>query len=159
MHKNLKHIDPDSVTRIDQNMVNFIYLSKELISFHTESIDTMVAKAAGFNASVDICGFLYYYDHYFVQYLEGEKKHVEPLMHRIEADERHEVIVTLKKENIKYQKFPGWHMENLDRGQSSIQAGHVLFQLMEVLYRKTESVDPKSQENVWNFVRKFSKSL
>lgn len=152
-----KHIIPES--RLEENLINIVYLSKELISFETSSIDLLVEKAATFNASVHICGFLYYFDHYFVQYLEGQRSHVEALMNRIKEDKRHEVLVDLNNEKAMSRKFKAWNMHNLNKSQSTIRAGHILFQRMELLLGKDVSNDPGNQEKIWSFINTFSNTL
>lgn len=63
------------------------------------------------NARQSVVGGLYYGNHRFFQYLEGEEDEVRALYDRIRQDDRHRHVKTLLEEPIEQRTFDSWSMK------------------------------------------------
>lgn len=63
------------------------------------------------NARQAVVGGLYYGNHRFFQYLEGEEDQVRAVYDRIRQDERHRHIKTLLDEPLQQRTFENWSMK------------------------------------------------
>lgn len=70
----------------------------------------LLEQAKDFNRENDITGCLLYYDHEFVQYLEGDKVQVTGLFEKIQKDRRHNNVQLLFSGHIYSREFEDWTM-------------------------------------------------
>lgn len=75
----------------------------------TDILD-LLTQAKDFNRKNDITGCLLYYDHEFVQYLEGNMLKVKALFERIKIDKRHKNVLLLFSGHIYRREFESWSM-------------------------------------------------
>ncbi|SFR52783.1 Sensors of blue-light using FAD [Marinobacter daqiaonensis] len=69
------------------------------------------------NPKYGIVGGLYYGNHHFFQYLEGEEDQVRELYGRIRRDERHRNITTLLEEPLDEVTFTDWSMKYVPQAE------------------------------------------
>ena len=95
-------------------MYKIIYRSTANPNLTSEDISNILNTARDFNKKHRITGCLIYYNHKFIQILEGEKIIVEELFSKIKMDKRHfdvELLVDIfRKERI----FTNWSMAYLN---------------------------------------------
>jgi hypothetical protein len=70
----------------------------------------VLEQSKNFNRINDITGCLLYYDHEFVQYLEGNKLIVTALFEKIKKDKRHKNVLLLFSGHIYSREFENWSM-------------------------------------------------
>jgi len=63
------------------------------------------------NARQAVVGGLYYGNHRFFQYLEGDEKEVRSVYDRIRGDDRHRSVKTLLEEPLQKRTFDNWSMK------------------------------------------------
>lgn len=77
---------------------------------HQTFITRRVVRSAGDGAAQQRAGrhqrHLLYWDGNFLQYIEGRKDQIDPLMARIKRDPRHRGITILQREEIAAPAFP-----------------------------------------------------
>jgi hypothetical protein len=78
-------------------------------------VDSIIATSRRRNRIQRITGVLVFGSGVFFQWIEGPKAEVMSLVKMIEADDRHEMMVTLSTdEEIRERIFPTWDMELVD---------------------------------------------
>ena len=109
-------------------MFELIYRSVAQPSITTTDVLAILNTSRKFNAQHDITGCLVFYNHEFVQILEGDKKTVQELYASIEKDKRH-INVQLLDENEKAERiFPKWSMAFYDNSAPFVnKADETLF--------------------------------
>lgn len=91
-------------------MVELIYKSTAKPDISSADILKILNTSKEWNSSHNITGCLLYYNHEFIQILEGDKADVNELFLNIEKDKRH-TNVTLLLENEKQNRtFKNWSM-------------------------------------------------
>lgn len=70
----------------------------------------LLVQAKDFNRANDITGCLLYYDHKFVQYLEGDALIITALFEKIKTDIRHNHVLLLFGGHIYSREFENWSM-------------------------------------------------
>jgi hypothetical protein len=78
-----------------------------------EALDLITRQSAQRNGQNYVTGLLAYYNGWFLQVLEGERRAVSEAMRRIMADPRHEDIQLMETCSIKERDFPRWSMSAL----------------------------------------------
>ncbi len=86
------------------------YASTETRPFSSEDLRGLLEQARSFNETVDITGLLLYRENSFFQVLEGDKKAVLELYHRIKGDPRHQRLEMLFEGDIETREFTDWRM-------------------------------------------------
>lgn len=95
------------------DLIRLSYASKTTSSTAGVQRDLLdiLQQARHFNARQQIHGVLFYDNNYFFQCLEGERKAVLKLYHKITRDPRHTDIVQLSCEKIEKPAFQHWQMK------------------------------------------------
>lgn len=91
-------------------MYQLTYISKESTAMTANNLDEILAESRTTNAKKKITGCLVYYDHKFVQILEGEKKDVQELYGKIKYVKRHQSVKTLWEGKVSKRYFSDWNM-------------------------------------------------
>ncbi len=63
------------------------------------------------NVALNITGALFYGNHYFLQFLEGEEANVESLYQKIAEDKRHTNVKVLEFKEVHTRYFEEWSMK------------------------------------------------
>lgn len=87
-----------------------IYRSIADVIIEQSDILGLLEKAKDFNRANDITGCLLYYEHEFVQYLEGDRVIVMALFEKIKKDRRHKNVQLLFSGHIYSREFEDWAM-------------------------------------------------
>ena len=97
-------------------MFKIIYQSTANPNITSDEISNILNTARDFNKKHHITGCLIYYNHKFLQILEGEKSIVEDLYSKIKTDKRHSNVKLLIDISKKERIFSNWNMAfiNLD---------------------------------------------
>jgi hypothetical protein len=103
-----------------------IYHSLAIQTLEFYDIEAILASSRAFNAAHDISGCLLYYNHEFVQLLEGNEKHINPLFERIQADKRHTHVRMILDGEARTKMFSKWFMayRRLQTLDLDISGGH-----------------------------------
>ena len=94
-------------------MESLIYLSTVDLLMTEYDIQRLANKAAVFNESIGITGFLSFRKNQFIQYLEGSEEELQLLMAKIRQDERHSISYEMYFGTRKSRLFPNWEMKYL----------------------------------------------
>ena len=96
-------------------LFNFVYCSQVRDGVGSADVDSIIATSRRRNRIQRITGVLVFGSGVFFQWIEGPKAEVMSLVKMIEADDRHEMMVTLSTdEEIRERIFPTWDMELVD---------------------------------------------
>lgn len=87
-----------------------IYRSIADATIEQSNILDLLEQAKDFNRANDITGCLLYYNHEFVQYLEGDRAIVTALFEKIKRDRRHKKVQLLFSGHIYSREFEDWTM-------------------------------------------------
>lgn len=87
-----------------------VYISKRCKDANDDIIVNIKAQAEQNNQRRNITGALIFTEHYFLQYLEGEKVKIDELYATICNDPRHENIRLLLRKPIKKRDFSRWSL-------------------------------------------------
>lgn len=115
-------------------LVRLIYKSKVREGFDPKDIETILNKARVNNAKKNVTGLLCFNKKHFLQCLEGSRKVVNDVYHKILNDERHSDIILLNYSEIEEREFDEWSMAYMP--QSSLTSP------LNLKYSGTPNVDP-----------------
>lgn len=87
-----------------------IYLSQPTNFFNALELYQLLRKSRKNNSVREVSGLLLYNKKYFLQYLEGAKEVVQPLVRKIDMDPRHKNMFVLSNGLIRERLFPHWTM-------------------------------------------------
>lgn len=108
-------------------LYNVVYCSRASAGVDDAAVDRIIATSRRYNPARGITGLLVYGSGIFFQWLEGPRDNVIELMATIEADARHENVVSLSTtEEVRERLFPDWDMELV----TAIDIRDVLFDAM-----------------------------
>ena len=91
-------------------MYELVYCSTGSEDLSSEDIAAILKKSRESNAQNNITGCLMYYNHEFIQILEGEEKMVQEVFSKIENDSRHSNVTLLAKGEKEKKQFSHWSM-------------------------------------------------
>lgn len=135
-------------------MLGVTYKSEAAHVFSDAEVEELAEKAAEFNASVGITGYLYYAHPVFLQYIEGETEAIESLMEQIAKDPRHTIVATAKEEDRVSRRFPSWSMRLFQPGRDpEINLQSIWSDMLSI-----EALDwPGERSNsIWRCIEKIS---
>jgi hypothetical protein len=93
-------------------LYNLSYCSRASESIDPGALACIVETAQRHNVRHGITGILVFSEGIFLQWLEGPRDFIMPLMDRIREDPRHERLVMLSElEEVRGRMFPDWSME------------------------------------------------
>jgi hypothetical protein len=111
-------------------MFYLVYTSYAADTFKTEEdLRSLLLQSRVNNDELAITGMLYYFNHSFIQLLEGKEHDVREIYKKIRVDVRHKHIVTLKVGNNETRFFPDWSMgyKSLKIGDEEIENNSTAF--------------------------------
>jgi hypothetical protein len=91
-------------------LVRLIYASRVTAAMNTLQIKDVLAKSQRNNAQNGLTGALVFTGGMFLQCLEGHRREVNTVYHRIAADPRHREPALLAFEEIEQRDFGAWSM-------------------------------------------------
>ena len=91
-------------------MLELIYTSRAIAEIDSGDIKDILRISQDHNAQKNITGCLLFYNHEFVQMLEGSEEEVVKLYERIEKDARHFDVRLLSMSNLSQRTFTSWSM-------------------------------------------------
>lgn len=95
-------------------LTRLIYCSQPVLDstgkFDSNTIETILQSARVNNAKLGVTGLLCFDNHYFLQCLEGRRKHVNAIYQAILHDQRHSDVLLLSYEEIFERDFDSWAM-------------------------------------------------
>ena len=91
-------------------LYELLYTSKANPEFKEEELRNILSKANEQNEQFEISGMLIYYNHCFVQILEGKKLDILNLFKKISKDHRHHSIEVFYQGEISERSFENWSM-------------------------------------------------
>lgn len=93
-------------------LYQLVYCSRATPGVDDAAVQAIIRTAQRRNAESGITGLLVFGSGVFFQWLEGPRDHIDALMARLQADNRHQDIVTLdSSEEVRERLFPVWDME------------------------------------------------
>lgn len=94
------------------SLYSFSYCSRAAAGVDEAEVGRIIATARRHNPRLGITGLLVFGGGIFFQWLEGPRASVSGLVQRLNADPRHDSIVTLdESEEVRERLFPDWDME------------------------------------------------
>lgn len=106
-------------TRCDSSgtpLQQLVYRSQACTTLSEEQLIALLEQARAYNEPHGLTGLLFYYEGYFVQFLEGCATEVTPLYTRIAQDRRHQHVTTLYQGHSTQRVFTGWSMAFAEPG-------------------------------------------
>lgn len=100
-------------------MIALVYVSDDTLGFDDSQLYQLAEDAGLANARNGITGYLYHEKKSFLQYIEGEAAAIDHLIEKIVADARHQVLATIRSEELKERRFPNWSMEYLSKSHAA----------------------------------------
>ncbi len=91
-------------------LTRFVYISRASAGFKPDQLVDIQRTATKTNPRLEITGFLFFVDGYFLQILEGPKAELDELLARIRQDPRHEEIEMLIEQETPTRLFADWGM-------------------------------------------------
>lgn len=110
------------------------YRSQQVKRMTRADISLLLRDAQMRNMNLDVTGLLLQVDNRFIQYLEGPKEVVVPLLRRIQLDPRHHRFELLFEGPVARRLFHEWSMAFSDFGASELVGngrGALLQQVLE----------------------------
>lgn len=95
-------------------MHSLVYKSTAHPNLTGEDLSKILETARNFNEENAISGCLIYYNHKFLQILEGDKRRVGELFFRITQDKRNFDVILMYEGFIKERTFKKWSMAHID---------------------------------------------
>ena len=92
------------------SLYSLIYVSSARVPFSKPELTNLLEIARRNNTALGVTGMLLYKDGNFMQALEGEEDTLRKLHNKIQADPRHNGMLTLLKKPIEERQFPEWSM-------------------------------------------------
>jgi hypothetical protein len=93
-------------------LYQLVYCSRATPGVDDDAVQAIIQTAQRRNAQLGITGLLVFGSGVFFQWLEGPRDNITALMARLQADNRHQDIVTLdSSEEERERLFPAWDME------------------------------------------------
>jgi hypothetical protein len=93
-------------------LYNLVYCSRATSDVDDAEVERIIRSAKKWNPRNGITGLLVFGGGVFFQWLEGPRDSVIGLMRILQADPRHESIVSLTEtEEVRERMFPDWDME------------------------------------------------
>ncbi|MES2565248.1 MAG: BLUF domain-containing protein [Bacteroidota bacterium] len=101
-------------------MFELIYRSKADIKIKSSDIVDILNTSKHWNSLHNITGCLLYYNHEFIQILEGNETEVKKLFSRIEKDKRHTDVTHIIENAKQARTFKNWSMAYHELKKSEI---------------------------------------
>jgi len=95
---------------IEEEMLSVAYVSSATSKLSQEELIELMHLIREKNPKVGVSGMLLYCEGHFMQVIEGPEEKVMPLYETIQADPRHDRVVTLFEETIEERRFKEWTM-------------------------------------------------
>jgi len=113
------------------DLVRLIYTSTITEQFEVDDIARILKVARVNNKALNVTGLLSFNRRFFLQCLEGTRKDVNEIYHKIVTDDRHKNPEIIDYQTISAREFAGWNMGYLQNTDS----------LRELFYQHTKSVN------------------
>ena len=91
-------------------MLQLVYISTATSPLSDDALRRLLVEARDLNNAAGITGLLLHHDGSFVQALEGPETSVRETFNRIQADSRHQDLMTLYISPIDSRDFGRWEM-------------------------------------------------
>ncbi len=121
-------------------MITLTYVSDATARLQSGDVFKIVEASARNNSRRDLTGFLIFSNDRFFQVLEGPAAEVDALLSTLSADDRHDNIRILLREEIAERSFPNWGMKRLVEGRQGSTAEDVLDSLPSQNKRLREQI-------------------
>lgn len=138
----------DQTQRDHMQLVRLIYSSQLKATTNPSELAQIHNTALSNNPKNGITGTLVFGDDRFIQYIEGGRKEVNHLFHRIGTDPRHEEITLIDFSEIMEREFEDWNMKLVLLSESNQKV---------LRYSPNGSFEPSrmSADTALHFLRQF----
>lgn len=137
-------------------MYQLTYRSTAILGIKPEQLEQILEEARKRNLEEKITGCLIYYQHKFVQILEGDKKRVLKVYDKIKLDTRHHSVQLLWEGDVPERYFPNWNMAYYHPSDSATpDDGHEMFVKNMSLLSDLSSKSTSPLLSFWATVRRF----
>lgn len=103
-------------------MQQIIYVSSATVAFDKPALLDLLSECRTKNERAGITGLLLYKDGHFLQVIEGDEDAVAELFTKIQADTRHQRVLTMLTQFIERRDFPDWSMAFHDLTKVDLKA-------------------------------------
>jgi len=144
-------------------LLGLIYISRSTAEFNVGALRQLATTAAVKNKDLNVTGYLYFDQGYFLQYIEGHFQTIRDLMQTISQDERHDIIKILERDGLTKRKFPRWHMQYLSMNfMKLIKMEDILIENMLKMERMDIPADNtqalRFEKDIWSMVGNLAKA-
>lgn len=133
-----------------------IYVSESELEFSHSELADLAIVCAGNNKIMGVSGYLWYGQHIFLQYIEGDPTVIDALMITLENDPRHTIVSRVSTE-LKEAKFPNWSMNPLGLNKRLSMGPETLIHTQLLLLRAGRLGSVNVGHNVWHLVDLLAK--
>lgn len=137
-------------------MHSLVYKSTANRNITSKELTKILETSRGFNEKNAISGCLIYYDHKFLQILEGSKQKLDELFLNIKQDMRHYDVELMYEGFIKERTFKKWSMAYIDLNSpynNSLE--RELFKSNLMVYSTLVKKSDPATALFWNEVRAY----
>lgn len=141
-----------------------VYMSNSVSRLDSLEINQLVIQSAKKNKKIGVTGYLYLSNNKFIQYLEGEERHVSSLLDIIREDKRHNVVYINRSTLVRERRFPTWSMRYISNSGTALEAGTTLEGILVNHFRyltklTNNGVDTYSEPTdvIWGMIDHLSK--
>lgn len=129
-------------------MISVTYVSSAVRKFKSSELIQLLHQCRDNNERLQVTGMLLYKDGNFMQLLEGTPVNVRKVLRAINADPRHEGMVTLAEEDTEYRLFKHWPMAfcNLNTIAADVVPGYSEFANQSLLAPAFQSDPARAQQ-------------
>jgi hypothetical protein len=134
-------------------LTRLVYTSTVTDYFSPKDVESILTKARESNGKMSVTGMLCFHRKYFLQSLEGSRKNVNIIYHKILNDRRHDKITMLDYKEINVREFSDWSMAYVPESN--------LTKTANLMYSRTSEFKPyeMSGESAWKMMVTLKKSL
>jgi hypothetical protein len=103
-----------------ESIRQYVYLSRALVPFTPEQLETLASLSAARNRGGDIGGTLLFGRGFFLQALEGAPEEIDSVLERIRRDPRHTNLEMLVDHTVSRRSFRTWTMTPVALDSSAV---------------------------------------
>ncbi|WP_309387838.1 BLUF domain-containing protein [Cerasicoccus frondis] len=130
---------------------SIVYISDAAYTFDPAGLKELADQSSEKNLRIEVTGYVYYNNNQFMQYMEGPKEALLPLMEQIRQDSRHTVLEEIHDQGRPQRLFPGWNLRWLQ--ERDLQPLNIEHTITDFMGEKAVFSDVSAWEkHVWQMV-------
>lgn len=134
-----------------------VYISDSTQMHSKDSLLNLAQEFQDKNIIRGITGYLSYFNHQFLQYIEGSKQAVEELYALINIDQRHSIQFMRRSAPIAQRLFPHWKMRYID--DEELQSFNLETSIKNIInqFQNNSSDEVLCEQRLWRHIEILAK--